>query len=241
MLLKLNHPFTLLLAGPSGCGKTTFVCELLTDLHDNIDTVIHKIHWCYSEANAKPSLDCTSMRDKVSIEYHIGVPESFNNMNNEPILIILDDLMNESGSDVKVSEVFTRGSHHRNISVILITQNIFHKGAHARDISLNAKYIVLFKNPRDQAQFRYLARQIYPDNSRELTRVYKEATERPHSYLFIDLTQSINDHLRFRCDIFNPLGCVCYSNESKIANRENAYEKEQNTGESIYFVHPTNC
>jgi DNA polymerase III delta prime subunit len=241
MLVKLKHPFTLLLAGPSGCGKTTFVCELLSDLHGNIDTVIGKVHWCYAEANAKPTFSCAAV-NQFDIIYHTGVPESFDNENNEPILIILDDLMSETGSDAQVSELFTRGSHHRNISIILITQNIFHKGAHTRDISLNAKYIVLFKNPRDQAQFQHLARQIYPNNSRELANVYKDATEKPHSYLLIDLTQSISDQLRFRTDIFNALGCVCYLNRGKIScNEDDDIAKEQNTGEPFYSINSTGC
>jgi len=40
----------------------------------------------------------------------------------------------------------TRGSQHRNISVILITQDLFHHGRYCRDISLNAKYMVVLKN-----------------------------------------------------------------------------------------------
>jgi len=33
-----------------------------------------------------------------------------------------------------VCERFTKGSHHRNLSVIVVTQNIFHKSSHTRDI-----------------------------------------------------------------------------------------------------------
>lgn len=241
MLIKLEHPFSLLLSGPSGSGKSWFTCELLSNLHDNIDTEINKVYWCYAEANAKPSFNCHSISDKIDDTYHMGIPESFENEQNVPILVILDDLMNETGREVQVSELFTRGSHHRNISVILITQNIFHRGAHTRDISLNAKYIVLFKNPRDQAQFQHLARQIYPNNSSTLTRVYKDATEKPHTYLFIDLTQAISDQLRFRADIFNHQGCV-YLNKEKITTSENGGdEKEQNTGEPLYSLHSTKC
>lgn len=36
----------------------------------------------------------------------------------------------------------------------------------------------------------------------ELFRIYKEVTQQPHGYLLIDLTQGINDPLRFRSDIF---------------------------------------
>ena len=80
------------------------------------------------------------------------MPVEFNNGGETPCLIILDDLLNDAYSQV-VCELFTEGSHHRNISFILITQNLFHQGKYCRDISLNAKYIVVLKNVRDRNQF----------------------------------------------------------------------------------------
>jgi len=52
-----------------------------------------------------------------------------------------------------VCDLFTKGTHHRNISIIPISQNIFHQSKHCSDISLNAKYLVLLKNVRDRSQF----------------------------------------------------------------------------------------
>jgi len=59
-----------------------------------------------------------------------------------------------------VANVFTKISHHRNIGVVYLTQNLFDKNKYARTISLNAHYPVLFKNPRDATQFATLARQM---------------------------------------------------------------------------------
>ena len=50
-----------------------------------------------------------------------------------PCLEILDDLLYDVYSKL-VRELFTRGSHHRNISVILISQNLFHQGRYCKDI-----------------------------------------------------------------------------------------------------------
>ena len=102
-----------------------------------------------------------------------------------------------------LSELFTKGSHHRNISLVLITQNLFHQGPSSRDISLNSKYIVVFKNPRDKTQIVHLARQVYPENISSFHKTYLEACKDPHSYLFLDLTQSIYDLLRFRTKKFS--------------------------------------
>jgi hypothetical protein len=64
-------------------------------------------------------------------------------------LVIVDDLLMEA--DSRVVDLFTKGSHHRNISFLFITQNLFHQKDGSRDISLNADYMIIFKNPRDAA------------------------------------------------------------------------------------------
>ena len=62
--------------------------------------------------------------------------------------------------DQLISSYFTRGSHHKNVSVILVTQNLFHPNKHFRTASLNAQYMIIFKNPRDSLQIKYLGRSI---------------------------------------------------------------------------------
>lgn len=75
---------------------------------------------------------------------------------------------------------------------------------------MNAKYLVHFKNPRDLSQFGHLARQIYPENWRELMRVFKEICAEPHGYIFFDLSQSAHTLLRFQTNIFNKNHSVVY-------------------------------
>jgi len=108
----------------------------------------------------------------------------------------------DTAYSTKVSQLFTKGSHHRNISLVLITQNLFPQGPSSRDISLNRKYIVVFKNRRDKTQIVQLARQVYPENISSFHKTYLEVCKDPHTYLFLDLTQSIDDLLRFRTKIF---------------------------------------
>ena len=73
-----------------------------------------------------------------NVRYHKGVPTNYDNAQGEQSVIILDDLLTEVYSE-DVCVLFTRGSHHRHISVILITQNLLHQGRKCRDISLYAK------------------------------------------------------------------------------------------------------
>ena len=108
--------------------------------------------------------------------------------------------MSETNADV--SNLFTKFAHHKNLSVIFIVQNLFPKGKYARDVSLNAHYIIAFKNPRDKLQIQHLARQIMPQYSKDVIQVFENATSEPHSYLLFDLTQSTPDSLRLRTNIF---------------------------------------
>ena len=60
----------------------------------------------------------------------------------------------------------------------------------------------MFKNPRDKTQIVHLVRQVYPENNSSFHKTYLDVCKDPHTYLFLDLTQSINDLLRFRTKIF---------------------------------------
>ena len=101
-----------------------------------------------------------------------------------------------------VANIFTKISHHRNVSVLYLTQNLFPKNKHARTISLNSHYLVLFKNPRDAGQFAILARQMYPGGSKFAVEAFKDATEKPYGYLLVDLKPDTNESHRLRTDIF---------------------------------------
>jgi hypothetical protein len=100
-------------------------------------TLFQNVMWCRSENNASHHLKNVTFTKVVT---------DFKNPANVPTLIVLDDLM-DSVYFTKVSQLFSKGSHHRN-SLVLIIQNLFHQGPSSRDTSLNSKYIVVFKNPR---------------------------------------------------------------------------------------------
>ena len=110
-----------------------------------------------------------------------------------------------------MSELFTKGSHHRNISLVLITHNLLYQGQSSRDISLNSKYIAVFKNPRDKTHIVHLAQQFYHKNISRFHKAYLEAYKDPHSYLFLDLTISVNDLLRFRTKFFPEETCEVFA------------------------------
>lgn len=218
-------PATIVLAGSSGSGKTTFVQTLLAKRNEMFDKKFEKILWCYGEPAAKPDIE--------GIDYYHGVPENIENPGPGHMLIIFDDLMTDCYTK-QICNLFTRGSHHQLISCLLLNQVLFYKSALSRTISLNTKYLICFKSPRDKRQFEYLARQMYPQNSKELVRVFNEATSQSFSHFVIDFSQETNDWLRYKTDIFNPLyTCICYVNTSQ---KNDQVKFETIEGQQAYVI-----
>lgn len=192
------HPFSAIVAGPSGCGKSEFVCKFINNISEMCNTKFDRILFYFAEMQNGYS------RMKFNIEFIEGLPNNndYTHDNSKKKLIIIDDLMREgAGSDI-ILDLFTKKSHHCNISVILLTQNLFHKGKIQRDISLNTKYMVIFKNPRDNSQIMHLARQINPQNPKFVQQAFLDSTIRPHGYLLIDLCQDTPEEYRYRSCIF---------------------------------------
>lgn len=194
---RFKHPFSAILGGPSGSGKSYFVVNFLKNLKELCDTNFKEIFWHYSIW--QPDLNLKG------VTFIQGLPDS-NIDPSYPRLFIIDDLMRESSNSSVIIDLFTKGCHHKNISVFFITQNIFYKGKNQRDLSLNAHYLILFKNPRDKAQIRHLAQQMCPQNFKFLTEIFSDATSKAHGYLLIDLKQSTPENFRFRTNIFPRVG-----------------------------------
>jgi len=193
MTLAFKHPFTAIVAFLTSCGKTRFVFRLIEHASRMIDLPPNKIVYCYGEYQQLFS-------KYTHVEFNRGLPSLDDFDGKQTVLLVLDDLMNEA--DQTVANLFTKGSHHRNVSVVFLAQNLFSINKFARTISLNAHYMVLFKNPRDASQFAHLARQMYPNKSQFAVAAYKDATREPYSYLLIDLRPQQDDMLRLRSNVF---------------------------------------
>ena len=185
----------MILAGPTQSGKSTFVKRLVNDkriIPQPIRIIFYYAEWQKSYEEIKHPY----------IEFRKGAPTNIET-DGKPTLIILDDIMSDISNSKDVVNLFTRGTHHRNCSVILIMQNLYQKGSTIRTASLNAHYLCIFRILRDRSQIRILSRQMYPERPNFLTNVFEDATkDTPHSYLFIDLTQDAKDDRRIWTNIF---------------------------------------
>ena len=197
-ILKFKHPFTCLVAGTTSSGKTSWVRKLLKNwphLISNLSEPNLNVLWCHV---ADQSLHNSPIGENVNVTYNTGLPRDIENM--RPDIIVIDDLMNDINDDVK--NLFTKDSHHNNISVIYIVQNVFNQNKRMRDISLNTHYIVIMRGLRLTRQVGTLGEQIFPNKSKQIIDIYKRATEKKYSYLLFDLHPQSDEKFSLRTRIF---------------------------------------
>ena len=211
---QFKHPFTCIVAGMTGSGMTDWVQSLLTQAYRIINLPPEKIVWCYSQW--QPA--------------YMGMLVTIPNINKGiPTALVFDDEMIDAGKDQRIVNLFTRGSHHCNLSVIYIVQNVFHQGKGSRSISLISHYLVLFKNPRDKLQVLTLAKQMYPGHTDVFLKQYEEAVRRPYGCLLIDLKTITQDDCRLRTNVLpEDEGFNQVAMEENIPQELLRYLKQQN-------------
>lgn len=206
---KFRHPSSIIVAGPSGSGKTVFTSELIRNNRDLWPDTPPIVHYCYGVW--QPAF---KELKKVGVHFHEGVPdiELFAKWFPKGGLLILDDLMEEGGNDKRVVDIFTKYSHHKGITVLYLTQNLFPPGRYARTISINAKYVVAFKNPRDQVGLRSLLLQSFPTNWKDILNLFNRVTSRPFGYMLFDFHQESDDSCCILSHVLKKEGFThCYS------------------------------
>lgn len=165
---------------------------------------IDEIIWCYGIYS--PQLKSLKEEFGSLIKMHKGVPSlaylerkvADERKEHKRRLIVFDDLM---GSDV--SSYFSMGSHHLDLSVVYVVQNVFHQSKEMRNVFLNAHYKILFHNPSDLVQLTHLSSKMFPRQPHFLQGVMKEVRDRnTHAYLVIDVHPRTSQDLRVWSDVF---------------------------------------
>ena len=129
--------------------------------------------------------------------------------------------------DQRIADVFTKGSHHRNISVVYLTQNLFPQGKSCRDIILNTQYMVLFNNPIDRQQVASLARRIYPSTSAVFVKRFEQATSYPYGHLVIDLKSDTAEKDWLHTEVFDTAKTIDEKMSEDKGSVGTKYEEEE--------------
>ncbi|OXA39344.1 putative DNA polymerase [Folsomia candida] len=205
--IRLQTPFTLTMAGGTQSGKSTLTARIIKRRMEIMHPPIASVHYCYQEY--QPILFEQIKKDTPSVVFQKGLPTDFEGAG-QPLLLIIDDLMTDVAKSEDMVKAFTIYSHHNNISIIFLTQNFFEKRK-PRSITLNSKYIVALKNPRDTTFVAKLGRQMNGGkNNPVLQCAFEDVMKKPYGYLVIDLSQTQDERFRFRSSLFEE-DCIIYT------------------------------
>ena len=194
-------PTTIGVIGSTCSGKSTWVYKLLENKESLFDIVPNRVLYCYSMW--QPLFDKMA-RTMPFIEFHEGLASSEKIQNfggGQHNLLVYDDLMERIGNNIEAQEVFTKKSHHLNITAIYINQNLFAAGKCMRTIALNTHYIVLMNTMR-RAQIATLGQQLLMGKS--LLESYTDAMNSSgYGYLLVALSPRHKSPLKLFTQIFH--------------------------------------
>jgi hypothetical protein len=197
-------PFTAIIAGGTGTGKTKWLLKLIKNANEIIENPPAHILYCYSEVNE----DILNLK-KDGVEVYNGIPTK-EDIQTKPknLLLILDDLANELKPDF-LDILYTRGSHHWNVSVILVTQNLFDKNIKVARI--NSHFLILMKSPQSLLQIKTLGSQLFPGKTNYFMESYNGAIDKnTFGYLVINMQPNTTNELRLTTNIFPQDKTVIY-------------------------------
>ena len=132
---------SVIIAGPSKSGKSELVENLLRE-KKLFYPPPQKMVYCYDRW--QPRFD--RMKKHSNVHFYKGLPPEgalvkwFKPEHHG--ILILDDLTEESGNDKRVLDLFTKDSHHRGITALYLTQDLFPPGKFAKPST--ATRIMLF-------------------------------------------------------------------------------------------------
>lgn len=213
----LKSPATIIVSGVTGSGKTTLVYKLMKERETLFENPVKKILYCYY---VDQPLFHEMGENLDSIEFLNQLPDESRIMeftkDGEHNLIILDDMIGQVVKSSKTEDLITKLSHHRNCSVLLVSQNLFQAGNCSRTISLNIQYYFLLANFRDVRPIGVLAGQT--GLRKKLTDSYTEAVyNKPFGYLLLSLHPRDMNNVSTSPRILSRLHTNIFSGEDLIS------------------------
>jgi hypothetical protein len=193
--LKIKLPSGMVISGATSSGKTSLLMRIIQFNQELFDPAPQQILYCYGQIGAH-----VYMLQAAGIECWEGLPPNDKLENSKkPLLLIFDDLMSVV-TEKYISDIFTKRSHHQNIGVIFITQNLFDRNI--RVARNNAQYMILTRSLNSMQSIRNVGQQLFPRRLDYFLSAYSDATKDPYGYLFIDLHAASSPILHLRTDIF---------------------------------------
>ena len=175
--------------GQTGSGKTHFMLELIRK--KMIHPFPKNIYYMY-----KVEQDFMKSWNKIE-EQKITFIQSLNPdkmKTSEPSLLVIDDLLLSTNKDVV--EMFILGSHHKQISLFYLSQNLFPDCSLFRTMSNNAHYFVIFNNKRNSTQIHRIAHQVYMGKDvQRIKNAYKRIQQQHWGFMVLTFVPELPEEL----------------------------------------------
>lgn len=199
--VRFKQGSSILVCGPIGSGKTSLVSSILSYKHLLFDYPAEKVFLFYTHHQ-----DIYEDLMKMNTEMFDGYP-SYDEIRKIVMpfkktggsIIILDDQL--SGLSDDIVRIFHELAHHCNTTCFFLSQNLFFANKRYRSISLNANYMILMKNVRDQSQIMHLAKQFAPYRESYVVQSFMEVSKKMFGYMIFDYHQKSADITRVRTNI----------------------------------------
>ena len=182
MTLKFKSGTNIIVYGLTGTGKTTFIREVLK--RRLVTEFPEKVFYFYKIR--QPFMDTWNHKE-LEVEFVQGL--ELDKAAEGNCVVVVDDLLLESQK--KTAELFVYGSHHLNITIFYLTQNLYPRDENVRIMTMNAHYMVLFGDQRSVRQVRSLSHQIFVGKERErLTNAFNKSINTNYGFVLLTFVQT---------------------------------------------------
>ena len=193
-MLKFKANYNTIIFGQTGVGKTQFMLNVIR--RKNITPFPENIFYMYNVEQDFMKTWNQSEESKIKFIYGLDFEQLDTT---KPSLLVIDDLL--LSTNKKLAEMFILGSHHYQISLFYLTQNLFPNCDLNRLMSRNSHYFVLFHNQRNFRQIHTLAQQVFVGKDIErITNAYKRAGESDRGFIVLSFAPDIPRELQVVTD-----------------------------------------
>ena len=127
MDLRLVNGAVFQVVGPSGSGKTHFVINLLSSQNVFKEPTRH-IYWLMGTSEGESGDTQKQFKSLKNVKILKGFEKGWQTKPQKGDVVVIDDLFSESTKEQDFNNMFTKVARHRQVTVIFITQNLFHQG-----------------------------------------------------------------------------------------------------------------
>lgn len=170
-----EQPTQMIVAGPTKSGKTTLVTRIIKNKNIMFNPPPEEVYWFYTmDKSIEPVRK--ELDDDVIFIRGVATYSFLENKvcDGRPKIVVLDDMQSETrgaASFTQISNMFTRLSHHGNVTIIMLVQNMY-LNKNMREITNQCENIIVMANGSSGHQMQHFATQQLGTKSSDFLRKF---------------------------------------------------------------------